>query len=204
MDLAEYLVGYGLRGDFGRFRPERPLACPRGARVVVHSPRGVEIGLVLREATPGHARFLPNTTLGRLLRVCGSDDERQARELEERGGRLLARAGALAGEWSLPLEVLDVEVLLDGEHAVLHQVRAAACDVRPLVSTLSREFDLQVSLADLAAPPAEEHGCGSCGSGGCGSCGASGCGTCGSADPREVQEYFAGLRREMDRRQTLL
>ncbi len=205
MDLVEYLVGYGLRGDFGRFRPERPLACPRGARVVVHSPRGVEIGLVLRQATLGHARFLPNTAVGRLLRLCGPDDERQARALEERGNRLLTRAGALAGEWGMPLEVLDAEVLLDGEHAVLHQVRAAACDVRPLVGTLSREFDLQVSLADLAAPPEEEHDCGQCSSGGCGSCGRGGtCGTCGSADPRQVQEFFAGLRRQMDRRQPLL
>jgi hypothetical protein len=204
MDLAEYLVGYGLRGDFGRFRPEHPLACPRGARVVVHTPRGLEVGRVLREATPGHARFLPNTTLGRLLRVLGPDDERQALTLAERGGQLLVRANALAGERGLPLEVLDVEVLLDGAHAVLHQVRAAACDVRPLVSTLSREFDLQVSLADLAEPPEEDHGCGSCGAGGCGSCGSGGCGTCGSADPREVREYFAGLRQQMERRHSLL
>jgi hypothetical protein len=204
MDLVEYLVGYGLRGDFGRFRAERPLVCARGARVVIHSPRGLEIGRVLREAAPGHARFLPNTSLGRLLRVCGADDERQALALQERGGRLLARAAALIGEWELPLEVFDVEVLLDGEHAVLHQVRAGNCDVRPLVGTLSREFELTVSLADLASPPEEEHGCGRCGPGGCGSCGAGGCGTCGSADPREVQEYFAGLRRQMDRRHALL
>jgi cell fate regulator YaaT (PSP1 superfamily) len=204
MDLVEYLVSYGLRGDFGRFRPERPLVCARGARVVVQSPRGLEIGRVLREAAPGHARFLPNTALGRLLRVCGADDERQAQALQERGTRLLARAGALAGEWGLPLEVLDAEVLLDGAHAVLHQVRAGSCDVRPLVSTLSREFELMVSLADLAGPPEEEHGCGHCGPGGCGSCSTGGCGSCSNADPRELQEYFAGLRRQMDRRQKLL
>jgi hypothetical protein len=205
MDLAEYLVGYGLLGDFGRFRPVRPLACGRGSRVVVRSPRGVEIGRVLREATPGLARHLPNTTLGPLLRVCGDEDERQALVLQDRGSCLLDRAAALAAELGLPLDFLDVEVLLDGEHAVLHQVRAAACDVRPLVSTLSREFELQVSLADLAAAPVEEeHACGSCGAGGCGSCGAGGCGSCGSASPREVQEYFAGLRQKIDRRQTLL
>jgi hypothetical protein len=171
---------------------------------VVLSPRGVEVGRVLRQATPGLARHLPNTTLGQLLRVCGPDDERQAQAQRDRGTRLLDRAAALAGELGLPLDFFDVEVLLDGAHAVLHQVRAAACDVRPLVSTLSREFDLQVSLADLAAPAEEEHGCGSCGSGGCGSCGSGGCGSCGSASPREVQEYFAGLRQEMDRRRTLL
>ncbi len=204
MDLTEYLVGYGLRGDFGRFRPLRPLACARGTRVVVRSPRGVEMGRVLREASPGHARHLPNTTLGQLLRICGDDDERQARGLQERGEQIRDRAATLAAEWDLPLEFLDVEVLLDGEHAVLHQVRAAACDVRPLVSTLSREFALQVSLEDLAAPPAPEHGCGSCGLGGCGSCGPGGCGSCGTADPQEVQEYFAGLRRQIDRRQALL
>jgi hypothetical protein len=207
MDLVEYLVGYGLQGDFGRFRPAQPLTCRRGDRVVVRSVRGLEVGRVLCEATPRHAHFLPNTTLAPLLRPAGPDDDRQEGAMRERGRHLLDRASALGTELALPLEVLDAEVLLDGQSGVLHLLRWAEADVRPFVSTLSREEALAIALVDLAAPPAaEEHpGCGSCGAGGCGSCGTGGgCGSCGSARPEEVRAYFAGLREQMDRRHTLL
>jgi hypothetical protein len=178
---------------------------------VVRTHRGVEAAEVLRPAGSGHARFLPNTTVGELLRLLSADDERAEAALRERGRALLERAAALASDMGLPLEVLDVEMLLDGEHAVLHHVRWDDCDVRPFVSTLSREFSLHVLLTDLtrsgASPPhaeedEEEHGCGRCGSGGgCGSCGSGGgCGSCGSAEPESVRDYFAGLRERMERR----
>ena len=51
----EYLLSYGTAGDFGRFRPTRPLTCRRGDRAVVRSARGLELGVVLCEAQPGHA-----------------------------------------------------------------------------------------------------------------------------------------------------
>jgi hypothetical protein len=206
MGSVEYLVGYGLRGDFGRFTAAAPLACRRGDRVVISSPRGIEVGSVLREATPQLAGLLPDTPAGALLRPLGPDDERLAALLAGRAAELFERSRAAAGGLGLPLEVLDAEVLLDGEHAVLYHLHWADSDVRPLVSTLAREFDLHISLLDLTRPaPAEHHGCGDCGSGGCGSCGSGGCGTCGKTfRPEEVRAYFAGLRQQMDRRHSLL
>ncbi len=213
MDHREYLLGYGLLGDFGRFRAVRPLVCRRGDRAVARSHRGLEMAEVLRVASPGHAHFLPNTTVGQLLRLATADDERQAESMRERGRHLFERGRRLAEELDLPIELLDVEILLDGEHGVLHQLRWEECDVRPFVSTLSREFALHVLLQDLSGSRAaadreeEEHGCGKegCGSGGCGSCGAGGgCGTCGTAKPDEVQTYFAGLREQMEQRTSLL
>jgi hypothetical protein len=206
-DLQEYLLSYGAAGDFGRFRPLRPLALRRGDRAVVRSHRGLEIGQVLRPAAPGHASFLPNTSVGQLLRPAGAEDEQTAERLYGRGRLLFERARGLLAELDLHLELLDVEMLLDGEHAVLQHVRWTACDVRPFVSTLAREFDLHVLLVDLTRPPSpaadEEHGCGSCGSGGCGSCGSGGCGSCHSAAAPEAT-YFAGLRAAMERRTSLL
>jgi hypothetical protein len=103
----------------------------------------------------------------------------------------------------LPLEILDAEVLLDGERAVLYHVRWAECDVRPFVSSLSRRHTLQIELQDLSRV---EEGCGKpdCGrdKGGCDSCGSGGgCGSCGSQNPDELQAYFAQLREQMIARQ---
>ncbi|MGH9676283.1 MAG: PSP1 C-terminal domain-containing protein [Candidatus Acidiferrum sp.] len=182
MNSLEFLVGYGLVGEFGRFRATRPLCFDRADLVVVRTHRGVEIGHVLMPAAPGHAIHLPNTTVGQLLRPVNSDDRQVEDRLRAKTAELLIRANSLAGEWDMPIDVLDVELLHDGEHAVLHHVRADHFDVREYVSKLSREFGLHVLLVDLAgftaADEKEEPICERCGSteGGCGSGG--GCGSC--------------------------
>ena len=178
VDTLEYLLSYGLLGEFGRFRASNPIPCRRGDRAVIRTHRGIEVGQVLCPATPRHARYLPNTTVGQLLRLVTAEDEQKQNQLRQRGLEVLQRAALLADQLQLPLELLDGEMLLDGEHVVLQHLRWGECDVRPLVSTLSREFSLHVLLADLSRPaePAlaeeeeENHGCGkeNCGSGGCG------------------------------------
>jgi len=207
MDVREYLVSYGTAGEFGRFRPARPLACRRGDRVVVRSHRGLELGVLLCEATPGHAHFLPNTSVGQLVRPAGPDDERQADQAAGRAGDLFDDARRLAAELGLPLEVLDVEVLLDGEQVILHHLPWGEFDERDLVAGLSRRHGLRVRLHSLRTtePAEEEHGCGrpDCGrkeGGGCSTCGSGGgCSTCGAAKPEQVQAYFAALRERMHR-----
>ncbi len=217
MPYLEYLLNYGLAGDFGRFRAARPLELRRGTWAVVRSHRGLELGQILRPATPGLATFLPNTTVGELVRPATSDDEATAERCKAQGQEVCARGRALAESLGLPLELVDVEVLLDGTHAVLHALRSDACDVRPLVSTLTRETGLHVLLADMAGveevqdqePEHEDHGCGSCGSAGGGGCGSGGCGSgggcgsCASSKSKPAAEdaaRFAALREQMERR----
>jgi cell fate regulator YaaT (PSP1 superfamily) len=219
MDSQEYLVSFGLTGEFGRFRAASPLALRRGERVVVRGPRGVEIAEVLRQATPRHAQFLPNTSVGILLRRLNPEDERAEIHLRARGQQLFERGRELAAEMEMPLELLDVEMLLDGQHAVLHHLRWTDIDVRPFVSALSREFALHLMLVDLSQPretadheEEEAHaGCGrpGCGQeeggGGCGSCGSGGgCGTCGQSIQPKTDTHFAQLREQMERGRTAL
>jgi cell fate regulator YaaT (PSP1 superfamily) len=217
MQAEEYLASFGLTGEFGRFRTATPLGLHRGERVVVRGPRGVEIAEVMRPATPRHAHFLPNTSVGQLLRRLTPADEQNESAMRLRAQQLFERGGQLAAELGLPLTLLDVEVLLDGEHAVLHQLRAEDADVRPFVSTLSREFDMHVTLIDLSRDREgaaleendDDHGCGrpDCGQredGGCSTCGSGGCGTCGSGQPKDMKLYFAQLREQMERQRTAL
>jgi cell fate regulator YaaT (PSP1 superfamily) len=217
MDDLEYLLSYGRLGDFGRFRSAKPLACGRGDRAVVRTHRGLEVGEVLRPAAPGHATFLPNTSVGQLLRLLTANDEEALARSTAIARSAYGRAARITHDLALPLEVIDAEVLLDGEHGVIHLLRWEDCDVRPFVSTLSREFALHITLADLtrssvaqAGAEEEEHaGCGrpdcGAGKGGCSTCGSGGgCGTCGAARPKEVQAYFAGLRQKMDEQRVAL
>jgi hypothetical protein len=210
MPPLEYLLNYGTTGEFGRFRAAAPLAGRRGDRAVLRTHRGLEIGVLLCPATPGHARFLPNTTVGQLLRLAGADDERRAEAMGLRAQQVFHDACRLAGELGLPLEVVDAEVMLDGEQAILHHLHWDEYDERDLVGALSRRHDLRVRLHALrVAAELEEHGCdrpdcgrrsgGGCGSeGGCGTGG--GCATCGQGKSPNMKAYFAALREQMQRR----
>lgn len=198
----EYLVSYGAAGEFGRFRPATAADYARGDRVVVRSPSGLELGVVMCRATTGHAAFLSRTALGELVRPAAEADERAADAGRARATRMAEEAAALARQLALPVEILDVELSLDGRRAIVHHLRRSDCDYRPLVSALARQYDVLVTMENLADPVVPAAGCGrpGCGGGGCGSCGAGGCASGGCGDscgrsfrPDEVAAHLAAL-----------
>jgi cell fate regulator YaaT (PSP1 superfamily) len=199
----EYLVTYSQTGEIGRFQSAAVLDCQRGDRVVVRTPRGLELGAVLCDATERHATLLEGKAVGELLRRATSEDDAIAAGIRERSRRLLDDVRRMTAELVLPLEVLDVEITLDGHRVTLYHLRWAECDERPLVSALSKKYEAMVSMRDLALP-AGANACGrpDCGNqgGNCTTCGTGGCSTgCGSkALSQEVQEYFRGLRQKME------
>jgi cell fate regulator YaaT (PSP1 superfamily) len=203
VELREYLVQYGATGAFGRFRPSSPVRCQRGDRAVVRTEDGIELGHVLCEATPGHAQFLPNTTVGEFVRLAASRDEENAARMQQRGQELFACARDVAAELALPLEILDAEVLLDGKHARLHYLGEPGCDPRSLMDALADRYQLLIRLFDLAAPLETEEaheGCGAegCGGGGCGSCGSTGgCGSCKEHEHKAPRESAHNSRQRV-------
>jgi cell fate regulator YaaT (PSP1 superfamily) len=201
----EYLVSYGTSGEFARFRAAAPAEFRRGDRVVVCTSQGLELGVVLCPAQPEHAPFLSRTALGELLRPVTEVDEKQADEVRQFGQRVFDDAQRLARELELPLEILDVEVLLDGQQAIVHHLRQVDCDYRELVSSLSKKHDLHIRMNNLALPKEETIGCGepNCGqlTGGCQSCGSGGCNTCGKGVKKEeVAAHLLLLRQMMEQR----
>jgi hypothetical protein len=195
VDASEYLVSFGVAGEFGRFVPVQPVTCRRGDRVLVRTRRGVEPGTVLCQATAGHAALLDGEVAGPLLRVLTDEDESHLLDLEANAQLAFEAARLLTRELSLPLEILDVEAILDPRLLVVHYV-GRSTDFRPLVSTLSKRFDALVEMFDLTTLPladgfeAVDHhdgaACPDCGSTtGCDSCGPGGCGSCGHGELHE-------------------
>src|SRR5438128_1848999 len=108
MTDREYLLNYGTMGDLGRGRAAAALVCGRGDPVVLQSPRGLELGVVLCEARPGHVRLLGHVGCGEILRRATPEDQRTAERLRRRGEELFADARRTASTLGLPLEILDV------------------------------------------------------------------------------------------------
>jgi hypothetical protein len=186
MAHSEFLLGYGTVGDFGRFRADQPFRCRRGDRAVIRSHRGLELGVVMRPVETASDKLLADRFVGQLLRLATREDEQTAARLEARCREVFLQSRQLASKLNLPLELLDAEMLFDEDQVILHYLRWAECDPRPLLDAISDRYRLLVTLHDLGLPHQDEDdlgscGSGSCGAGNCGSCASGRCGTCGSA-----------------------
>ena len=180
----EYLVRYGKAGEFGRFRAQKPLQLFKGDLVVIETHRGKETGEILSSSSPTIAKFLPNTTVGKLFSTLSPQDDSLAQLNHLKSSLIFEAAKKISLDLALPVMIVEAELLFDGKHAVLHLLTSPKTDVRDLVSKLSQDFDLHIYVENISQPQeeeklAEDDGTSSCGSGKCGSK-ESGCGTCGS------------------------
>src|SRR5207302_10737304 len=133
--------------------------------------------------------LFPDEFVGELVRSATDDDLAAEARNRVLGLRLFEYAVARAESRGVPVSIVDVEVALDGQSALLHGLRLGPGDCGGLLSDIGDEHHVIARLFELNEPVAEdEHGCGSCGSGesgGCGSCGGGGCSSCSSGAGNE-------------------
>lgn len=197
------MVSFGKSGALGVFAAVDPLPLRRGQAVVIETSRGIEIGTVLRAASLQQARVLGAMSSGTLLRQATSEDGDRRTEAAAVAQHIFESGRARAERDGLTLEVLDVDVTLDGRSAIVQFIGADA-DAAMLAPALEQQFPLAVRFENLAAPMPEDHDhagcgkpdCGRNGDAGCSTCGSGGCSTCGSGTT-DLREYFSHLRTQM-------
>jgi hypothetical protein len=195
----EYLVKHGVAGHLGRFCSADDAAFARGTTVVIRGRRSLELGEVILAVRNGNT--VADDFIGELLRPARDEDFAAAARNRVFGQQLLEEAVVRAERASAPVSFVDVEISLDGASAVLHGLRTAPGDLGPLMAAVGDVHSTIVRLYEVNGVVEEDdHGCGSCGSGGCDSCGTGGCSSCSSGAGRELTEYFAELREQMDQR----
>jgi hypothetical protein len=181
-----YLVRHGAMGAIepGRSVLDR---LERGEKVVVSTRRGQELGEILgpvRTLVPQAAQIV-------IERPANSDDLHAAAEAIQTTASWLTRCQTIFGEGHWPIEILDVEPLLDPGRAVIYYLGPHPLDTDGLCSLVRERYghELVFEAVMIAGQTAES----SCGSGGCGSCGekggeggggcgtSAGCSSCGIA-----------------------
>jgi nitrite reductase/ring-hydroxylating ferredoxin subunit len=179
------LIRYGTMGLVGWFTCANGGKLHRGTRVVVETPRGIEAGEVLT--------MLPDRAVipqGQVLRTMTQEDELQERALREKDDSAFQSCRALLRERAIPVELMDVEQLLDGETVLFYFLGELPEDMSGVTDELARLYEARVEFHDFARRV--EEGCGpGCGTdegAGCGSCSAGGCATGGCGTSCAVQE----------------
>lgn len=185
MPLFHYLR-IGVLGHVGRFVAGDARRYPRGARVVVRTARGLEIGEVLSPPA-GNELFDAD---GELLRGMTVEDELLAARLEKNRAAAFAACGERLREVGLPATLMDVEHLFDGQTLAFYFLGAPPAELSGLLDELAETYESQAQLRSFT--DALTQGCGpGCGTehaagGGCKSC-ATGCAVASAcAAPRKA------------------
>jgi cell fate regulator YaaT (PSP1 superfamily) len=166
-----HLVRVGALGNVGRFHAADATQYPRGSRVVLRTARGLEVGDVLAPPSQLGEGKGPDGTILRGLTV--EDDLLLARLAKNRNAAYeacQARIEALR----LPVMLMDVEHLFDGQTLVFYFLGQQPPELESLTAELADAYDSQVQFRAFVASALE--GCGP----GCGTDEAAGCGSCGT------------------------
>jgi cell fate regulator YaaT (PSP1 superfamily) len=170
--MGFHLVRYGLLGHVGTFAAVDALRYPRRSRVVVRSPRGLEVGEVLAEPADGGQRDAAD---GQILRRMTVQDDLLEARLDRRRHEAFEACQQLLTQAAVPAALVDVEHLFDGEGLFFYFLGDPPQQANEITSRLAETYEAAVEFRKFADTLTE--GCGpGCGTeeakgqGGCASC----------------------------------
>jgi cell fate regulator YaaT (PSP1 superfamily) len=138
---SKYVVRYGSIRTLGHFQATGTESYARGARIVIRSERGLEIGDVLCEATERTGSLLPEPKSGQVLRCVTRIQQGQRTEFDT--------ARRFAADRKLQMELVDIEHLFGGERIVLYYLAEKRVDFRELVKALASEFQTRIEMRQI-------------------------------------------------------
>lgn len=170
--MGYHLVRYSLLGHVGRFVAADATRYPRNTRVVVRSPRGLEIGEVL--AVPDLADSVEKSD-GQILRRVTVEDDLLVARLEKHRHEAFVACTDLLLEHDIPAVLVDVEHLFDGQRLFFYFLGEVPTQANSVIERLADTYETTVEFRKFAETLTE--GCGpGCGTeeakgqGGCASC----------------------------------
>ena len=181
MGYGSHLVRVGNLGDIGRFDSVDGTRYTRHSRVICRTSRGLEVGEVLASSNDrGEAD-------GDLLRLLATEDELLLARIQRRKNQAFRACTELVAKRGLPVVLMDVEHLFDGQSLYFYFFGEITEDVEALTGELAGVYEAKVQFRKFTETLT--NGCGpECGTegatGGCGSDGCSSCalaGACGSS-----------------------
>lgn len=122
----------------------------RGEQVIVRSPRGIEWGEVLCEATDRTKDYLGGRDqAGKIQRAVTPQDERDRDELWKKEQEAFLLCKQVIAEHNLVMQLVDAEILLGGERITFYFHSEARIDFRDLVKSLAQTFKQRIEMRQI-------------------------------------------------------
>ena len=177
--FVQWTARVGNVGQVGRFLATDQPELRRGARVVVRTARGIEVGIALHRIRSANSAGESSALDGRILRRMTAEDELLWGHLQQLAEQAYDDCNLWLSEQNLQLTLLQVEPLMDGKTLYFHFLDSINSTVQSHLDKLAEVFEGRARASKFAQ--LLEHGCGpGCGTEkaerGCGSSG--GCAVC--------------------------
>jgi cell fate regulator YaaT (PSP1 superfamily) len=161
-------VRYGYMAHVGEFRysPGTLLSC--GAKLVIQTTRGIEIGELIsltcsgcenaisRQKMVDYAREsgapeLYQLKSGKVIRAATRQDLIEDERIRQGTRAMLARAAELAKEMNLDMKLVACEHLFGGERIIFHFMAENRIDFREMVRELAHEYHTRIEMRQVGA-----------------------------------------------------
>lgn len=160
-------VRYGFMNYIGEFRYAPGMLFGCGAKVVIQTTRGTEVGQMVSLTCTGCDKSVKRTQMldyvknsgpdfyrlksGRILRQATAQDIEEDRRINDGAREKMRRAKQLAREMNLEMKFVACEHLFGGERVVLHFMSEARVDFREFVRQLAHEFHTRIEMHQVGA-----------------------------------------------------
>lgn len=162
-------VRYGRMGHLGDFMISRGIKTPleHGAKVVIQTDRGVEIGEPIALTCSGCKNAVPKEDVrtyvknsgsdflrsraGRVLRLATHDDLVEERHILAQKDEKMRTCRSMIARHELDMKLVDCEHVFGGERIVFYFMSDHRIDFRELVRELASEFQTRIEMRQVGA-----------------------------------------------------
>jgi hypothetical protein len=179
--MSTQFVRFGVLGHVGRFRAVDMVRYPRHCRVILRTPRGLEIGDVLSGAMEDQP-----VADGEILRPMTVEDQLLEARIDRYREQAFDACSRLLADNGVPAVLVDVEHLFDGQGLFFYFLGEVTPELERHTSELAEIYETEVQFRRFAETVAVGcgPGCGTeeaTGRGGCEAC--TSCAVAGACGP---------------------
>ncbi len=147
--MPKYVVRYGSMRAIGVFSVRGGEQLARGDEVIARTPRGLETGEVLCEATDDALAHLDQPDQGQVIRSMTPDDHLEWSHIQSELPAEFEKCQQFVAQSGLDMELVDIEHLYGGERIVIYYLAEERVDFRQLVRQLAGEFQTRIEMRQI-------------------------------------------------------
>ena len=163
------LVRYGRMNELGFFEHNEARISRLANRIVIKSPRGLELGYLVGGLSPYKAgqfrlsrdkirEYFDKSEMdiscdyaGRFIRYATAEDISEEKHLEKIAKEELQYCVRLVGEMGLPMKIVDVEHIFGGERIIFYFMADGRVDFWELVKKIAQEYQTRIEMRQIGS-----------------------------------------------------
>jgi len=147
--MAKYLVRYGVMRHLAILSARGGTMFARGTKVIARTSRGLEVGIVLGEASQDKSDEPKAASEGQILREMTPEDTNEAEHIQASAKTEFNLCRQHVEELGLQMQLVDVEHLFGGERIIVYYLAEGRIDFRELVKRLAGEFQTRIEMRQI-------------------------------------------------------